>query len=306
MIVIGNFDGVHRGHQALLAAATREAEAHGLAARVLTFRPHPAIVLGRTPPPVLTRPERKRELVERQFPAIDLFEQRFDRDFAALSPEAFARWLADEQRAARVLVGQNFRFGKGRAGSFDDLVSLGAEHGFRASCEPLIGDGGGNWSSTRIRASIASGDMAEAERMLGRPHLIAGDVVAGKRLGRTIGFPTANLAGVVEMLPPFGVYAVLVDVVTDAGARALGLGAMSVGVNPTTDATKEVKVEVFVLDYEGDLYGRSLRASIVARLRGEEKFDSIDALVAQMHQDVAAARTALAGRVASPATGSFG
>jgi riboflavin kinase/FMN adenylyltransferase len=306
LVVIGNFDGVHRGHQALLAAAAREAQAEGLAARVLTFTPHPAKVLGRSPPPVLTRRERKRELIERSFPAIQVVEHPFDLTFAALSPEAFAAWLATEQRAARVLVGQNFRFGKGRAGGFDDLVRLGASHGFRAAFEPLVGDGGGAWSSTRIRAAISAGDLAEAERMLGRPHLLIGQVERGKQLGRTIGVPTANLASVEEMLPPFGVYATLVDVADGGPPRALGLGAMSIGVNPTTDRTTDVKAEVHVLDFDGDLYGKTLRVSLVARIRGEEKFDSLDALVAQMRRDVTACRDALRGRTVDPATGSFG
>jgi riboflavin kinase/FMN adenylyltransferase len=306
LVVIGNFDGFHRGHQALLAAAAREAMAEGLGPRVLTFTPHPAKVLGRTPPPVLTRPERKRELVRRAFPTVEVVEQTFDLGFAALSPDQFAEWLAREQGAARVLVGQNFRFGKGRAGGFDDLVRLGAVHGFRAAFEPLVGDDGGAWSSTRIRNAIATGDLPAAERMLGRPHLLIGEVGRGKQLGRTIGMPTANLEAVEEMLPPFGVYATLVDIVEAGRPRALGLGAMSIGVNPTTDTTTHVKAEVNVLDFDGDLYGRTLRVSLVARIRGEERFDSLDALVAQMRVDVASCRDALAGRKPDPSTGSFG
>ena len=306
LVVIGNFDGFHRGHQALLSAAVREANAAAIQPRVLTFSPHPAKVLGRTPPPLLTRPERKRELIRRAFPEVELVEHRFDLAFAALTPDDFAAWLSREQAAVRVLVGQNFRFGKGRAGGFDDLVRLGEQHGFRPEYEPLVGDDGGAWSSTRIRSAVAAGDLAEAERMLGRPHLVTGVVATGKKLGRTIGMPTANLDAVEEMLPPFGVYATLVDVMEGERARALGLGAMSIGVNPTTDTTTNVKSEVNVLDFDGDLYGRSLRVSLVARIRAEEKFASLDALVAQMRADVAACRAALSGRAVNPATRSFG
>lgn len=305
LLVIGNFDGVHRGHQALLTTAAQASQAEGLAARVLTFTPHPAKVLGRTPPPVLTRPERKRELITRAFPSIEVVEHPFDLAFAGMSPDDFAAWLAREQRAKKVLVGQNFRFGKGRAGGFDDLVRLGAAHGFRASFETLVGDAGGAWSSTRIRTAISAGDLPEAERMLGRPHLLIGRVERGKQLGRTIGVPTANLGEIEEMLPPFGVYATLVDVVEGDRPRALGLGAMSIGVNPTTDTTTHVKAEVHVLDVDADLYGKTLRVSLVARVRGEERFDSLDELVAQMRRDVSACRDALRERAVDPATGSF-
>jgi riboflavin kinase/FMN adenylyltransferase len=305
LVAIGNFDGVHRGHQALLGAAAREAALEGLAPSVLTFRPHPAEALGRTPPPVLTRPSRKRELVGRLFPSVEVLEQRFDTTFAAQSPEAFASWLATELRAARVVVGKNFRFGKGRAGGFDDLVQLGERFGFRASSHEVVGDGGGGFSSTRIRAALAAGDLADAERMLGRPHMLVGEVGRGKQLGRTIGFPTANLDGVLEMLPPLGIYATLIDREGSDGTRALGLGATSIGKNPTTDEGDAVKVEVHALDFDGDLYGSTLRVSLIARLRGEEKFESLDALVEQMRRDVADARAALAGRRIDPVTGSY-
>jgi riboflavin kinase / FMN adenylyltransferase len=306
LVVIGNFDGVHRGHQALLDAATKDAASHDLTPRLLTFRPHPAEVLGRTPPPVLTRPERKRELIERLFPAIEVVEQKFDAAFASLTPDAFAAWLASEHHAKRVLVGQNFRFGKGRAGGFEDLVRLGEAHGFVASSHEVVGDEAGGWSSTRIRSAIGAGDLEGAERMLGRPHMLIGGVAPGKRLGRTIGFPTANLHGVVEMLPPFGVYATLVDRETPSGARAVGLGAMSIGTNPTTDTTDGVKVEVFVLDFQGDLYAERLRISVVSRLRGEARFDTLDALVAQMGRDVDEARRRLDARAVLPELGSYG
>ncbi len=296
LVVIGNFDGVHRGHQALLAGAVREAEEAGMPTRLLTFWPHPAEVLGRARPPLLTAPARKRELVGRAFPSVEYVQHTFDKAFAETSPEDFAAWLRAELDAQRVVVGQNFRFGKNRAGGFDDLVRLGATLGFVPRSAPLVGDEAGPWSSTRVRAAVASGDVAGAERMLGRPHTLIGEVAPGKRLGRTLGFPTANLSGWVEMLPPMGVYAVVVDRTTSEGPLAVGLGAMSVGTNPTTDATSDVKVEVHVLDFDGDLYGQELRVGLVERLRGEALFEDLDALVRQMKEDVAGARRALAGR----------
>lgn len=305
LVVIGNFDGVHLGHRHLLESAAREAERLGFGAKLLTFVPHPAEVLGRRPPPLLTRHERKRELIAGFAPSVEVVAQKFDLAFAAQSPEAFVDWLASLHGARRVVVGQNFRFGKDRAGDFDALVRLGAERGISARYEALVGDDAGAWSSTRVRAAIAAGNMAEAERMLGRKHMLIGRVESGKRLGRTLGFPTANLTGVLEMLPPHGVYAVLVDRRGDGGGP-LARGAMSIGTNPTTDVTDSVKVEVYLLDWEGDLYGAELGVSIAARIRGEERFGSMEALVAQMHADVAAARKILNGSAPHPPGGTSG
>ncbi len=312
LVVIGNFDGVHRGHAAVLEGAVREAAQLGLDPMLLTFAPHPAEVLGRTPPPTLTSPQRKRELVARIAPSMRYVEQRFDAEFAAQSPDAFAKRLAEEHDARRVVVGKNFRFGKGRAGDFDELVELGSKLGFTARSEPLAGDATGAWSSTRVREAIARGALDQAEHILGRPHMLSGRVVRGKQLGRTLGFPTCNLAGVQEAMPPFGVYAVLVDrlEVEPSGAleprhRALALGAMSLGLNPTTDSDGAVKVEVYLMDFDGDLYGAELRVHVVRKLRSEERFDGLEPLIAQMHRDVAAARALLAGRSPDSVTGCF-
>lgn len=313
IVVIGNFDGVHRGHQALLSNAAHAAVERGLECVVLTFVPHPLAALGRIPPPVLTSPRRKRQLVGRLARqlgrdglTVRFVEHPFDRTFAAQSPRAFAEWLVRAFGARVVTVGQNFRFGHAREGTFDTLVALGAELGFDARAEPLVADEKGTISSTRVRGAIAAGSMGDAAALLGRPHSFSGRVVQGKQLGRTIGFPTANMGDLREMIPPFGVYAVLVDRVDRAADDAdprVGRGAMSVGVNPTTDATTDTKVEVFVFDrwqdgryergFSGDLYGEKLRVHVVERLRGEEKFDSLDALVAQIGKDVEDARAIL-------------
>jgi riboflavin kinase/FMN adenylyltransferase len=307
LVAIGNFDGVHRGHQAVLRGAEARAKERGLEPRLLTFHPHPAAVLGRTPPPLLTTQARKRELCARAAPSVVFVERAFDLAFAAQSPEAFAERLAREHDAKMVVVGKNFRFGKGRAGDFAELERLGARFGFEASSEALHGDEVGPWSSTRVREAIARGALDEASEMLGRPHALSGVVVRGKELGRTLGFPTANLASVPELLPPHGIYAVLVDRLGDDGApRALAKGAMSLGTNPTTDSDGGVKVEVHLLDTAADLYGAALRVHVVARLRGEAKFDSLDALVAQIARDVDETRAHLEGRDVDPRSGAFG
>lgn len=306
LVVIGNFDGVHRGHQALLAMAEREARALGVEPLLLTFVPHPAIVLGRTPPAVLTTAARKRELVARHAPSVRVVEQRFDLDFAAQSPEEFVERLVREHAPRRVLVGDNFRFGKGRAGDLAALKALGATRGFEASSHDLVGDGRGPWSSTRARRALAEGALDEVARILGRPHMLEGEVVHGKKLGRTIGFPTANLAGIAEALPPLGVYAALVDRLEGGAARALAKAAISVGKNPTTDSDDAVKVEAYLLDADAELYGEHLRVHLVQRLRGEERFESVDALVVQMKRDVDATRARLEGVTVDSSRGAYG
>ncbi|MBK6518268.1 MAG: riboflavin biosynthesis protein RibF [Polyangiaceae bacterium] len=306
LVVIGNFDGVHRGHREVLEGAVLEAETLGLEPRLLTFSPHPAAVLGRRPPALLTNQRRKRELVQRVSPRIQFDEERFDLAYAAQSPEEFARRLRDSHEARRVVVGKNFRFGKGREGDFERLVELGAALGFSARYESIRGDARGAWSSTRARAAIAAGDLEEVLAVLGRPHALSGTVVRGKQLGRTLGFPTCNLANVAEAPVPFGVYAVTVDQVTHERARALGRGAMSVGTNPTTDGDSSVKVEVYLLDLDLDLYGAELRVHVLERLRGEERFDSLEALVQQMHDDVARARAITSKCQPDPQTSAFG
>ncbi|HVY44273.1 MAG TPA: bifunctional riboflavin kinase/FAD synthetase [Minicystis sp.] len=307
IVVIGNFDGVHRGHQAVLADAATRARAERVACAVLTFSPHPAVVLGRTPPPLLTTLERKVELVGRAAPDVRVVVMPFDRPFAAQSPRAFAeRVLVGRLAAREVVVGKNFRFGAGRAGDFDELTRLGAELGFGTSSHALLGDADGPWSSTRIRAAIAAGDVEEAARMLGRPHMLSGVVAEGDRRGRTIGFPTANLGDVPEELPANGVYAVLVDEVAGGTARALAKGVANVGVRPTVkEAQPRPNVEVHLFDFDRDLYGARLRVHLAARLRGEQRFAGLVALKAQIAKDAGAARARLAD-AAPRADGAFG
>jgi riboflavin kinase / FMN adenylyltransferase len=305
IVAIGNFDGVHRGHQAVLAGAARDAAERGLGAAVLTFWPHPAETLGRAAPPLLTRLDRKLELVRRAAPAMEAFVERFDRAFAAQSAAEFAERVLSGRLAARVVVvGQNFRFGRGREGDFAALTALGEALGFETRSHGLLGDARGPFSSTRVREAVARGDVEEAAAILGRPHLISGTVVEGDRRGRTIGFPTCNLGGVAEALPANGVYAVLVDREGEGGARALATGVANIGVRPTVkDREARPSVEAHLFDLDQDLYGAQLRVHLVARLRPEQKFAGLGELKAQIARDAAEARSRLEGIAPDPSAG---
>lgn len=300
LVVIGNFDGLHRGHRAVLAEAARIAEDRSLALVVMTFDPHPAEVLGRKAPPLLTPLARKIALAKRAAPGVRVAVTRFDRAFAAQTPREFAeRVLRGAYGARVVMVGKNFRFGAQKAGDFDELGRLGDELGFETRSHALVGDDVGPFSSTRAREAIARGDLDEAKRILGRWHALSGHVVGGDRRGRTIGFPTANIMDAPEALPPFGVYAVVVDKLgpdaehEEEGARALGRGVANLGVRPTVDpAEARPRLEVHLFDFAEDLYGAKLRVHLVKRLREEKRFAGLDALKAQIAIDANEAREA--------------
>jgi riboflavin kinase/FMN adenylyltransferase len=293
VLVVGNFDGVHRGHQMVLTEATETARKAGLAPRVLTFDPHPAAVVGQGAPPVLTTLERRAELVT-ALGVEQVYARRFDAAFASWEPERFARDLVAEALQAKVVVvGANFRFGARRSGDLALLRTLGAELGFEVLVHAMASDARGRFSSTRAREAVAAGDLVEVEAVLGRPHALSGPVVHGQERGRTINFPTANLEPVAEMLPPDGVYAVRVDELGDDGeASFLAGGVTNIGVRPTVDGTRRT-VETFLLGFSGDLYDMRLRVHLVARLREERKFEGLDALKTQILADCAEARRKL-------------
>jgi riboflavin kinase / FMN adenylyltransferase len=293
VLVVGNFDGVHRGHRAVIDAATAEARARGLVPAVLTFDPHPNAVVGSGAPPTLTTIERRAELLS-EIGVGRVYVRRFDAELAQWPAERFVRELVLAQLRARVVfVGENFRFGAGRAGDFALLEREARAAGSEARTHALAHDAVGPFSSTRARRSLAEGDVAAAANVLGRPHAISGVVVHGAARGRTIGFPTANLSGIAELLPADGVYAVRVDVVDAHGARRMGDGVMNIGVRPTVGGEPTRSVEVYVLDFTGDLYDQALRVHVVDRLRGEQRFAGLDALKAQIVRDVEDARSAL-------------
>ncbi len=288
-LLIGNFDGVHRGHVTVAREAGRMAAARGLRLAVLTFSPHPAEVLGRPPPALLTTLARRAALLgEHGIEAV--FVKTFDRGFALTSPGDFARdLLVRDLRAKLVVVGKNFRFGHQRAGDLDTLVALGGELGFEATSHDMVGDAEGPFSSSRVRAALATGDVEAAAAVLGRPHVLSGVVVRGDARGRTLGFPTANLGAVEEMLPAHGVYAARAEV------RGRSQPAVvNVGTRPTVDGSR-VSIEAHLLDFDGDLYDGRLSIGLVARLRGEVRFSGLEALRAQILIDVDAARGHLGG-----------
>ena len=304
LVVIGNFDGVHRGHQAVLAAVSSLAKERSLRPKMLTFSPHPAVTLGRAAPALLTTDARKRELIERACPGIDVVVQAFTKEFAAQSPQDFVeRVLLAELGTKAVMVGLNFRFGKGRAGAIDDLQRFGEQHGFDALAEPLVSDSQGAWSSTRVRGLIAAGDLDGAAEILGRPHMLSAVVAEGDKRGRTLGFPTCNLKDCPEAMPPFGVYAVLVD---RAGGGALAKGVANIGVRPTVDQSPSSPLlEVHLFDIDEDLYGEHLRVHLIKRLRDEQRFAGLDALKAQIGKDSDAARAALVNAEPDPIHGAY-
>lgn len=299
LVAIGNFDGVHRGHRAVIAQALSEASASELVPLILTFDPHPAVVVGRGALPALTLQERKLELLCRQSAALRVVIEPFTQTLAATSPRDFVQLLLVQQLAAKVvLVGENFRFGRGRSGDFALLEELGREHGFRACATSLECDAEGPISSTRIRGALERGELDEVERLLGRPHSLSGLVVQGQGRGRSIGVPTANLSPPSEALPPHGVYAVLVDRRGPEGFSALATGVANFGVRPTLGAGPSFEIHLFDLDQ--DLYGQELRVHLVSRLREERKFASLDELVAQIGRDAGTAREITATRKPDP------
>jgi riboflavin kinase/FMN adenylyltransferase len=294
-LVVGNFDGVHLGHQSVLTEAVAVARARGLSPCVLTFDPHPAAVVGTGAPPMLTTLERRAELMG-QLGVERLYVRPFDTAFSSWEPDRFARDLvAGALQARMVVVGQSFRFGARRAGDLALLQKLGAELGFEVTVHATASDARGPFSSTRVREAIAAGDMQEAAAVLGRPHMLSGVVVHGDERGRTIGVPTANMDPVPEMLPPDGVYAVHVDQIQEDGTvEPLAAGVTNIGVRPTVTAGGPRRtIETYVLGFAGDLYDTGLRLHVVARLREEKKFPSLDELKLQIARDCAAAREKL-------------
>lgn len=286
VLTIGMFDGVHRGHQQIIGAAVARARAAGLPSVVLTFDPHPAeVVRPGSHPAVLTGLRRKAELLAEL--GVDvLCVQPFTVEFSRLPAEEFViAVLVEHLHAAAVVVGENFRFGHRAAGDVALLRALGARLGFAAAAVPLVGgaDSGTDtaYSSTYIRTCLAAGDVVGAAAALGREHRVEGVVVRGDLRGRTLGYPTANLQTPPHTaVPADGVYA---GWLVRGGQRLPA--AVSVGTNPTFEG-RERRVEAYVLDFAGDLYGESVGVDFVARLRGMIRFAEVAELQAAMARDV--------------------
>jgi riboflavin kinase / FMN adenylyltransferase len=286
VLAIGSFDGVHRGHRALLARVVAEAAELGVAPAVLTFEPLPRELLfpERAPPRLSTLSAKLHAFAAA---GIEIaYICRFTREFASLSPQEFAARLRRQHGARRVLVGKDFRFGAKRAGDVALLQAEGARLGYEVETLATVDDGVERVSSTRVREALSAGDLEAASRLLGRPYAICGRVVHGAKLGRNLGYPTANIA-----LPPgrpvmTGVYAVRCS-----GAATRGLeGVASLGYKPVVARNGPATLEAYLFDFSGDLYGRRLSIEFLKKLRDEAKYASLDELVAQIRLDCDAAR----------------
>jgi riboflavin kinase/FMN adenylyltransferase len=290
-VAIGNFDGVHLGHRALIARARELAAPRDALTVVLTFDPHPAALLAPARAPrMLTSIARRIELLADA--GVDaVVVEPFTRELAGIAPSAFVGDIVvSGLRARAVVVGYNFSYGQGRAGTVDTLRAHGAGAGLEVAIVPAVTVDGEVAASTKIRGHLHAGELARAERMLGRRWDVDGTVVHGAGRGRAIGVPTANIAPEIDLAIAPGIYAVALAV--DGGPAMPAVA--SLGTNPTFVADGGLVLEVHVLDWSGDLYDRRVRTTFVARLRDERKFDSVDALLVQIRRDIDDARTALA------------
>jgi riboflavin kinase / FMN adenylyltransferase len=289
-LTIGNFDGVHRGHQAMLARVIAAARERRLAATVLTFEPHPRELF--TPlsaPTRLTSLREKLELLSAQ--GVDhVHVQRFSRAFATLPAEVFVeRLLVAALRTRWVLVGDDFRFGAKRTGDVAFLKAAAGRHGFELEPMPTVTEGGTRVSSSAVRDALARGDLGRARELLGRAYSISGRVVPGDRLGRRLGFATANVQLKHNRPPLAGVFAVRVH----GAAAAPRNGVASLGVRPTVREDGKPVLEAHLFDFTSDLYGRHLRVEFLAKIRDEARYPDLDALKAQIARDCDAARAIL-------------
>jgi len=291
---IGNFDGVHRGHQYVIDIAREKAAEIGAPLGVMTFEPHPREYFAPKAPPFrLMNAEARAHRLD--WLGVDkLYELSFNDTLSALSPEDFAaRVIVKGLGLRHLVVGEDFHFGKGRAGNAADLAAFGRDMGFGVTVAPLMHDTGEEISSTAIRQALTEGRPRDAARMLGHWHRIDGKVIRGDQRGRDLGYPTANMSITGLHPPKFGIYVVKVDVLTGPHAGSYG-GAASMGVRPMFGENLP-NLESFLFDFKGDLYGEHLSVALIDYLRPEAKFDSIEALVAQMDADCARARKVLAG-----------
>jgi riboflavin kinase / FMN adenylyltransferase len=299
---VGVFDGVHAGHLYLLKRTIRAARVHHAASAAVTFRPHPDAVLRGGSPPLLC--DQVENIAQIEATGLDLLVvQPFDRSFSEQSAEAFVARLSEGRELAGLVMSSESAFGHDRTGTARTLRQVADREGWALIEVPTLERLGGRVSSGRIRALIEQGRLAQAAHLLGRRYAVIGEVVHGDARGRELGFPTANLAFAQDVaLPPDGIYAVRVswggDDPLEPEHRALGVA--SLGVRPTFGGGGARLLEVFLLDFDGDLYGQRLRVEFVRRQRGERRFTSVAALITQMNHDVERARTILAASAARP------
>lgn len=289
VIALGNFDGFHRGHQAVVGEAVAQARAAGKPAIVATFDPHPVRYFKPDAAPfrLTTLDQRARLFAQAGADAMLVFH--FNAELAAVAAHDFiSDWLIARAGAAGIVTGEDFTFGRARGGTIAVLREVGGAHGLAATAVGAVCDAEGAISSSRIRDALQAGDCATATRLLTRPFSIQGVVEHGAKLGRTIGFPTANLRLGTYLRPRYGIYAVTGHL---PNGRVLK-GAANIGIRPSFDPPIEL-LEPFFFDFNEDLYGQTIEVAFHAFLRGEEKYDSLDALTAQIAKDCEAARDAL-------------
>jgi len=293
VVAIGNFDGLHLGHRAILANAVCRARAHDGRAIVLTFEPHPAQLLS---------PDRKLRLLYPFQSKIRLLESTgvdvtdvadFTHAFAQLPPREFAQiFLHDKMGAREVLIGGDFKFGKDRAGTVADLMQLGKEYGFNVHVQAPVVVEQMIVSSSKIRELIGEGNVGLAAKMLGRDYAVEGRVVHGDNMGKALGYPTANLRLPNELIPKEGIYAVRVSILRVEGVIACD-GIVYIGTKPTFTPRREAQIEVHLFDHTEDLYGRRLIVTFIAWVRGDEKFSDAAALARQIREDIKQAKSIL-------------
>lgn len=287
VVTVGTFDGVHRGHQAVLAEICRRARATGRRSVLLTFDPHPlSVVRPEVAPRLLTTPIEKTEILTQA--GIDvLVYQQFDETLAAYRPERFVdEILLGRLRVEELVIGYDHGFGRNRSGDADTLRQIGRQRGFEVDVVPPVDLGDAPVSSSRLRQLVAQGELDQVAEGLGRPYSLTGRVIRGDGRGRTLGFPTANLKveGAAKLLPPAGVYGVRVQL--PDGPR---VGALHLGPRPTFEGATP-SIEVHILDFDGSLYDLWVRVDFVVNIRGVQRFDGIDALKQALAVDVATAR----------------
>ncbi|HKW36941.1 MAG TPA: bifunctional riboflavin kinase/FAD synthetase [Burkholderiales bacterium] len=289
-LTVGNFDGLHRGHQAMLQRLLAGARTRGLQSCVLTFEPHPReFFAGDAAPTRLASLREKLELLAAHG-VQRTHVQRFDRAFASLPPEAFVEQVLAKRLQARwLLIGEDFRFGAKRAGDLALLNGLARRHGYEVEVLPAVARAEVRVSSSAVRAALAAGDLAAAEELLGRPYSISGRVIHGRKLGRELGFATANVQLKHNRPPLAGIFAARVHGVGTSSRPAVA----SLGVRPTITASGRAVLEVHLFDFSADLYGAHMRVEFLHKIRDEEKYSDLAALKAQIERDCEAARTFL-------------
>jgi riboflavin kinase / FMN adenylyltransferase len=291
-VALGNFDGVHQGHRQVIAPILpQESQSQSAYPTVLTFQPHPQEFFSGQKRLLLTPVEQKVAILQ-ELGIQQLVLLPFDAQLAALSPQAFVETiLVQHLRAQRISVGENFRFGQRRSGTVDDLRAIAATWGIEVCIVPLENTQSERISSSRIRQALDDGDLALANHLLGYPYTLIGKVITGQQLGRTLGFPTANLElPPQKFLPCHGVYAVQVTVPTWAPDALELRGVMNLGYRPTVNG-QQLTAEVHLFDWSADLYGHTLKVALKQFIRPEQKFTSLDELKAQIQQDCLQAQT---------------